>query len=284
MSHILKTPQLFIIGAPKCGTTSLAGWLSEHPDVFMSVPKEPHYFNTDMNNRVVRDENEYLNIFRDKRAKILGEASTWYLFSKVAVANIERYCNTPKYIVMSRPPIDMVQSLYFHNKRTGAETAETIEEAWVLQQPRAQGQSIPKMCRDVRYLQYKEACSFGELTRRLFGTVPESRVLHVRLQDLSQDPRGTYLRVLTFLGLSDDGRDNFDRKNESREARYRTLYLLLRRLAPVKRLMIGRRSTGFFGILEKKTGKPDIAPDFLELLAKEFRNDASVMKELRLSY
>lgn len=40
-------PNFFIVGAPKCGTTSLAHWLAGHPQVFMSPVKEPHFFNTD---------------------------------------------------------------------------------------------------------------------------------------------------------------------------------------------------------------------------------------------
>ena len=40
-------PNFFILGAPKCGTTSVAAWLSEHQEVYMSPTKEPHFFNTD---------------------------------------------------------------------------------------------------------------------------------------------------------------------------------------------------------------------------------------------
>ena len=42
-------PNFFIIGAPKCGTTSLAAWLAEHPAIYMSQIKEPHYFSSDLN-------------------------------------------------------------------------------------------------------------------------------------------------------------------------------------------------------------------------------------------
>ena len=35
---------LFIVGAPKCGTTSLYKYLSEHYEVFMSPVKEPNFF------------------------------------------------------------------------------------------------------------------------------------------------------------------------------------------------------------------------------------------------
>ncbi len=44
MSERMITPNLFIAGAPKCGTSSLYFWLSDHPEVCASTPKEPFYF------------------------------------------------------------------------------------------------------------------------------------------------------------------------------------------------------------------------------------------------
>ncbi|CAN5138666.1 hypothetical protein BH20ACT5_BH20ACT5_07850 [soil metagenome] len=43
----MTLPELYLIGAPKCGTTSLAGWLAGHPEVYFSVPKEPFYWASD---------------------------------------------------------------------------------------------------------------------------------------------------------------------------------------------------------------------------------------------
>lgn len=48
MQQYARKPNFFIIGAPKCGTTSLAHYLGEHPDIFMSYPKEPFYFCPDV--------------------------------------------------------------------------------------------------------------------------------------------------------------------------------------------------------------------------------------------
>jgi len=43
----VRKPNLFIVGAPKCGTTSLWTYLREHPQVFMSAEKELYFFSTD---------------------------------------------------------------------------------------------------------------------------------------------------------------------------------------------------------------------------------------------
>jgi len=48
MSNTIKQPSLFILGAPKCGTTALQSYLSKHPDVF--IPDgERNYFCLDLN-------------------------------------------------------------------------------------------------------------------------------------------------------------------------------------------------------------------------------------------
>ena len=44
---MIQLPNLFIIGAPKCGTTALASWLSIHPEIFAPATKEPHHFSAE---------------------------------------------------------------------------------------------------------------------------------------------------------------------------------------------------------------------------------------------
>ena len=40
----MKLPNFFLIGTAKAGTTSVHYYLSQHPDVLMSDPKEPLFF------------------------------------------------------------------------------------------------------------------------------------------------------------------------------------------------------------------------------------------------
>ena len=44
----MNKPDFFIVGALKCGTTSLYEYLRQHPEVFMSRIKEPHFFGRDL--------------------------------------------------------------------------------------------------------------------------------------------------------------------------------------------------------------------------------------------
>ncbi|MFW5721118.1 MAG: sulfotransferase [Bacteroidota bacterium] len=58
-NHVRK-PEFFIIGAPRCGTTALARYLGEHPDIHLSYPKEPNYFNTDFSKKQRKFESKTL--------------------------------------------------------------------------------------------------------------------------------------------------------------------------------------------------------------------------------
>jgi hypothetical protein len=98
-----KLPNFFIIGAPKCGTTSLSKWLAGHPEVYFSPIKEPHFFNTDENWFWRGTEKKYLKLFEKVKTYHLaiGEGSVRYLNSKVAVTNIEKFSNKEKYLAES---------------------------------------------------------------------------------------------------------------------------------------------------------------------------------------
>jgi hypothetical protein len=67
-------PTFFVIGAPKCGTTSLHFYLDQHPEIAMSSEKEPFVFvDPDWRSRLAR----YGSLFTSW-ARVRGESSTVY--------------------------------------------------------------------------------------------------------------------------------------------------------------------------------------------------------------
>ena len=66
----MRKPNLFILGAPKCGTTSIAYYLNQHPEIFVSPYKEPHYFNLDSEYRFTFSEKQYLENFKNATVSI----------------------------------------------------------------------------------------------------------------------------------------------------------------------------------------------------------------------
>ncbi|MFO7878451.1 MAG: sulfotransferase, partial [Bacteroidales bacterium] len=136
-----KKPEFFLIGAPKCGTSSLARYLDSHPDVHFSYPKEPNYFNTDFSKkqRMFTDETLYLNQCFHKAAdkNIAGEGSVWYLYSKEAVPNILKFQPDAKFIVMLRNPVDVAYAMHStHLRNKVNENVDDFKKAWDLQEIR----------------------------------------------------------------------------------------------------------------------------------------------------
>jgi hypothetical protein len=220
----VKAPNFFILGAPKCGTTSLAAWLAAHPHVYMSPLKEPAYFAADL--KVARPNRlEYRALFSaagDVHLAV-GEASTCYLFSQVAVSSILEHVTEPRFVVCLRNPIEMARSLHQQEVFGLNEDVRSFESAWRLQETRHAGRNIPRTCREPWLLRYEARCLLGEQVERLLRQTGRERVLFVLLEDVQADPRTEYLRVLQFLDLPDDRRRDFPVLHRAKETKSRVV-------------------------------------------------------------
>lgn len=222
----MKKPNFFIVGAPKCGTTSLAAWLSEHPQIFFCPQKEPHFFDLDSGRRGIYSLERYEQLFNNAKAQHLaiGEGSTRYLYSKVAIPTILEYNKRARFIVMLRNPINMAYSFHGECFVNGDEDVADFEKAWRLQDARRSGRNIPSTCADSQRLLYGAQCKVGQQLKRLFDIVPKDKVLLIQLDHVVQNPRSQYLQVLEFLGVDDDGRTSFPVLNVARERRLRSFW------------------------------------------------------------
>lgn len=218
----------------------MAKWLSEHPQMFVSSYKEPHYFNFD-DRRVVNTLEYYESLFdgADDRHLAVGEASVWYLSSAVAVKNVLDYSPDAKFIAMFRNPVEMAPALHAELCYTGDETELDFEKAWDLQETRSSGKHVPASSWVPRRLQYGEACSLGTQLERLLQQVSNERVLTIFIDDLKVDPKAEYRRVLAFLGVPDDGRSEFPVHNAAKVRRWPVVARLASAIVRLKQ---------FFGI------------------------------------
>ena len=119
---------LFIVGAPKAGTTSLYHYLSEHPEVFMSREKETDFFSNEelkelssyYKSKSVASLDAYKLQFEGATdAKILGEGSVSYLYYPKVPVKIKEYNPSSKIIIMLRHPVDRAYSHYLMDYRMG---------------------------------------------------------------------------------------------------------------------------------------------------------------------
>ena len=121
----MNLPNLLIVGAAKSGTTSLHNYLDQHPNIFMSDFKEPHFLINDIigSKRIhngVLSLKEYEKLFLNtNNYTYRGESSVMYLlFAQEAIENIKKYLGeNVKIIIMLRNPIERAYSGYQHVKR-----------------------------------------------------------------------------------------------------------------------------------------------------------------------
>ena len=125
------TPNLFIAGAAKSGTSSLHNYLHQHPNIFMSEDKEPHFFSHSFSS-VGPDpkcQEEYLRLFSNtEQYSFRGESSTGYMVFPNVVENIQKNLkNTPKFIFLLRNPIERAYSHYWWLRGRGVESRSLRE-------------------------------------------------------------------------------------------------------------------------------------------------------------
>jgi hypothetical protein len=200
-------PNFFIVGAPRCATTSMYTYLKQHPQIFLSLLKEPIYFGSDLTRQplAIEDEQSYLSLFEDAgHAPIVGEGSVFYLLSRRAPHEIREFSPDARILVMLRDPIEMMQSLHALYVRTENEDLLDFESALDAEADRADGQRLPARVYFPEGLQYRRAARFAEPLERFFQVFGRARVHVVMFEDLVRDTPGVYRRVLEFLGVDSD--------------------------------------------------------------------------------
>lgn len=221
----------FLVGAPRCGTTFLAKLLARHPGVCFSKPKETHFFVRDAPAiPPARWHEEFLRRHFDQLEcdeRLLIEGSPLQLREPDSIRRILRFDPEARFVVALRSPIDMVHSLHQRLVFLLDEDERDFARAWALQEVRSRGERIPARCRDRGALQYRAMASLGSQLERLFAEVGRERVHVVLFDDLVADAAKTYLELLAFLELPDDGRRRFRPRNESRRHRFDWLQIAL---------------------------------------------------------
>ena len=283
-------PDFFIAGAPKCGTTSLWNYLRAHPAVFMPANKEPNYFCSDLPTDFrVGTLAEYETLFSTAPPHALtGEASVWYLYSKVAIGQIMAHNVHAKIIVMLRNPIEAVRSMHAARWNNHLEDVGDLEQAWRLQEARLEGRHLPPRWPYPLLLQYGAQNSYAPQVRRLLAQVPRAQCLFLLFEEFFADPSRQFERVLEFLGLPPDpARIAFPVVNQTIGVRSLRLDRLIRWPPPV--LLALRHAAHAFGLhpmralgrLNRAGGeRPPLRQAFRAELEEYFSVDVTELEQL----
>lgn len=192
-----RLPNLFVIGAPKSGTTFLHGALGRVPTVYMSSVKEPGFFTSDRDQR--RGLEYYLAAFFAKAGghTVRGESTPWYLYSDVARQRIAALpaAEVPKLLVMVRLPGDRALSMYCDQVRLNRESRSFADAVAVEVAAIEAGHVEP----DVRR-RYVWGGLYSEHIERWRATFGSDNLHVVVLEELTADPTRAWRDIATFLG------------------------------------------------------------------------------------
>lgn len=226
-------PDFFIPGGPRCGTTAMSAWLSQHPRICFSRPKETFFFSTPA--WEAEDEEvwraQYARFFQHwtPEHQLVGEGTIGYLYDEQALERILKVRPDARFVVMVRNPLDMVRSFHQRLLFLLEEDESDFERAWRLQEERRAGRRLPPLATDPRILLYGEVGRLGAQLERLLAKVPREAVHVVVFDDFRRDPGAAYRGVLRFLGVEDDGRTEFRARQAGQHYRFRWLQRLMLR-------------------------------------------------------
>jgi hypothetical protein len=289
---LARGPSFIIAGGPKCGTTAIYQYLSTHPRIFLTTPKEPHFYADDLGtHREVQTRSEYERLFRQVTAQhqAIGEASVCYMHSKVALPKVRAEFPDVKLIVVLRQPIDFLRSFHSDLVWICFEDEPDFEKAWHLQDERRAGRRIPPLCQVPWFLAYRELGQLSRHLARLLSVFPREQTKILLFDDFKESPQAIYESILQFIGVESDGRQDFPRVNAGKQSRLswlaRTQATIVQSLPRSwiqfgKRVGLGKMSRAVRQWNSRPNSPPPMRREFREHLLDEFSSDIDALSEL----
>ncbi|MCB1860746.1 MAG: sulfotransferase domain-containing protein [Gammaproteobacteria bacterium] len=294
MNTTPRKPDFFLVGAPRCATTAMFAYLGQHPQIFLPLRKEVHYFGSDLtrtpgNPWFVTNEQDYLALFKEApESKIVGEASVLYLYSSQAAAEIKAFQPEAKIIIQLRNPIDMLYSYHGQNLLAVQEDIQDFQEAYNCVEQRRRRESIPRWCIMPEQLLYPDIAQFSAQVERYYDQFGRDRVHIMIYDDFRKDTKGEFSRLLSFLGVDPGFEPQFNSINSHRKVRFRWLQGQTQLPSLPIRLLLKLMSDkrGYHALIRLATlnstpaKRLPLKPEFKARLKREFSGDIQKLGEL----
>jgi len=199
-------PTFLIIGAQKCGTTSLFYYLSQHPQLNLPALKEIHFFDLEYE----RGIDWYYRSFPKNpflHNKLTGEASPYYLFHPLVPERVFKHLPKIKIIVLLRNPVDRAYSQYNHQRKLGNEPIQSFEEAIINEELRISEEEeklklgILKESHAFRRYSYIKRGLYSVQIERWLQYFTMSQMLFIKSEDFFECPNSVLNEVYDFLKI-----------------------------------------------------------------------------------
>jgi len=206
-------PTFLVVGAGRSGTTGLVEGLRTHPRVFVTQPKEPHYFAlhgqtaafrgpgdaATINRLAVTDRDDYLDLFPQQHDYLAlgdGSVSTLY-YADRAVDEMRSVNPDMQAVVILRDPVERAYSSYLYMRARGFEPEENPLDAFA-DEPRRRAENWHHLWH------YESMSRYAGNLATLQQALGRDRVGVWFHDHLTDDYAGTVSSVLRFLGLPPD--------------------------------------------------------------------------------
>jgi hypothetical protein len=290
----MTLPNFLIIGAAKSGTTSLYAYLKQHPEVFMSVPKEPTFFGNEgtdglfngprdedraYHSRAITNFDDYAALFsRVTTQKAVGEASIYSLYLPNAPAQIKKHVPKATMFAVLRNPADRAYSAYLHVVRQAREPrtfAAALEE-----EPERIRQNWNPLWH------FKTVGFYFRQVKRYYDTFGRDQ-MHIYLyEDFQEEPLPLIARVFEILGVDSRFLPDMSKRHKAayiprNAAIERAQYEIRRRLpfrsqrSPRPLRWCSEKAAGCIDILGRanRLPPPPIPEDVRAALLEQYRDD-----------
>jgi hypothetical protein len=210
-ASLRRLPDFLLIGAKRCGSTSLHHYLQAHPDVAPIFPraahrKGVHYFDRNPGRPLswYRAHFPIATSFRPSR--LVGDASTYYFLAPGAPRLAAQIVPHAKIIVLLRDPAERAFSHYRDEVKNGHETLPFASA--IAAEAHRLAPELARMAADPHYysfvhehLAYLSWGHYAEHLNRWLACFAREQFLVLSSEALFTDPSATLRRVTDFLGL-----------------------------------------------------------------------------------
>jgi hypothetical protein len=232
---MVRLPNFLVVGAPKSGTTSLYYYLRQHPDVYLPVQKELHYFSykhlqgnargpgdKQVLEALCANHEEYSRHYVDaKDEHVIGDISPSYLYYGVQ-ESIKHELGDVKIVVMLRNPVKKAHSQYMHMVLGQREPLSFQEALMATEKRQKDGWS------DI--WRYAESSLYTDRLLAYMNCFGKNNVHVIVFDEFITQPKEILKRLFLFLGIEESVRINTDKTyNRTGEARSTTVSNLLNR-------------------------------------------------------
>lgn len=294
----MTLPNFFIIGAPKCGTTSLQSYLGQHKDICFSKYKEPNFFafdgevlpkkgpvSSDLMMELIyfhsiNNIDEYEKQFEHWQGQVVvGDASVRYLYKKAAAQRIKDRVPDAKMVAVLREPVSRLYSHYCMNKQY------QIEPLGLMEAIEAEPQRIQDGWGwDWHYVNIG---LYTDQIRRFYSLFDKQQLKIYLYDDFQKDPGRVVKEIFEFVGVDSSFEPDMSKKGKVAYLpknlafdRWLNRDNWLRRA--IEKPMSWRVRSKYRSILMALNSKPvpKIDPEMKKELEKKFYQDVQNLEDL----